>query len=81
VLWGDLVHIAAIELPLPSAAMAYEADTAQARASRLRVLRDAARERTWIAAAHLGFPGIGKVRADARGGGYTWIPMALVRGR
>lgn len=81
VFWGDLVHIAAIELPLPTAAMAYEADTAQARASRLRVLRDAARERTWIAAAHLGFPGIGKVRADARGGGYTWIPMALVRGR
>ena len=81
VVWGDLVHIAAIELPLPTAAMAYEADAAEARASRLRALRDAARERTWIAAAHLGFPGVGKVRADARGGGYTWISMALVRGR
>ena len=80
VVWGDLVHIAAIELPLPTATM-HEADVAEARASRLRTLRDAARERTWIAAAHLGFPGIGKVRADARGGGYTWIPMALVRGR
>jgi len=81
VLWGDLVHIGAIELPLPSAAMAYEADPAQARASRLGALREAARERTWIAAAHLGFPGIGRIRADARGGGYSWLPMALVRGR
>ena len=80
-LWGDLVHVGAIELPLPTAAMAFEADPAQARASRLRVLRDAARDRTWIAAAHLGFPGIGQVRAEARGGGYSWLPMALVRGR
>ncbi|MEO6746539.1 MAG: MBL fold metallo-hydrolase [Caldimonas sp.] len=80
VLWGDLVHIAAIELPLPTAVMAYEADPAQARANRLRALREAARDGSWVAAAHIGFPGIGKVRAE-RGGGYSWLPIALVRGR
>ena len=80
VLWGDLVHIAAVELPLPTATMAYEADSAQARANRLRALRDAARDGSWVASAHIGFPGIGKVRAE-RGGGYRWLPIALVRGR
>ena len=80
VLWGDLVHIAAVELPLPTATMAFEADSSQARASRLRALRDAARDGSWVASAHIGFPGIGKVRAERRGG-YRWVPIALVRGR
>ena len=80
VLWGDLVHIAAVELPLPTATMAFEADSSQARASRLRALRDAARDGSWVASAHIGFPGIGKVRAERRGG-YRWVPIALVHGR
>ena len=80
VLWGDLVHIAAVELPLPSATMTYEADSAQARANRLRALRNAARDGSWVASAHIGFPGIGKVRAE-QGGGYRWLPIALMRGR
>ena len=74
------MHIAAIELPLPAATMAFEADSVQARASRLRALRDAARDGSWVASAHIGFPGIGKVRAEQRGG-YSWLPIALVRGR
>ena len=80
VLWGDLVHVAAVELPLPTATMAFEADSSQARASRLRALRDAARDGSWVASAHIGFPGNGKVRAEPRGG-YRWEPIAYVHGR
>jgi glyoxylase-like metal-dependent hydrolase (beta-lactamase superfamily II) len=80
ILWGDLMHVAAVQFPLPAATVSFDAVQAQAAASRARIYRDAAREGAWIAAAHIGFPGIGKIRADA-GGGYTWVPISLVRGR
>ena len=80
VLWGDLMHVAAVQLPLPAATVAFDAMPAQSTANRAQVYRDAAREGTWIAAAHIGFPGIGKIRADGKGG-YAWVPISLVRGR
>ena len=80
VLWGDLMHVAAVQFPLPAATVSFDAVPAQAAASRARVYREAAREGAWIAAAHIGFPGIGKIRANA-GGSYTWVPISLVRGR
>jgi glyoxylase-like metal-dependent hydrolase (beta-lactamase superfamily II) len=80
VLWGDLMHVAAVQFPLPAATVSFDASQAQSAAIRAQVYRDAAREGAWIAAAHVGFPGIGKLRANP-GGGYTWVPMALVRGR
>ncbi len=81
VLWGDLMHVAAVQLPLPAATVAFDAMPAQSAANRAQIYRDAAREGVWIAAAHIGFPGIGKIRADEKGGGYTWVPISLVRGR
>lgn len=80
VLWGDLMHVAAVQFPLPAATLSFEALPTQAATSRAQVYRDAAREGAWIAAAHIGFPGIGKLRAN-EGGGYTWVPISLVRGR
>jgi glyoxylase-like metal-dependent hydrolase (beta-lactamase superfamily II) len=80
VLWGDLMHVAAVQFPQPAATVSFDAAPAQSRANRARIFRDAAREGAWIAAAHVGFPGIGKLRAEP-GGGYTWVPIALVRGR
>jgi len=80
VLWGDLMHVAAVQFPLPAATVSFDAVPAQSRANRARIYRDAAREGAWIAAAHVGFPGIGKLRAEP-GGGYTWVPIASVRGR
>jgi glyoxylase-like metal-dependent hydrolase (beta-lactamase superfamily II) len=79
VLWGDLMHVAAVQFPLPAATVSFDAVPAQAAASRARIYREAAREGAWIAAAHIGFPGIGKIRANA-GGGYTWVPVSMVRG-
>lgn len=81
VLWGDLMHVAAVQFPLPAATVAFDAMPAQSAANRAQVYREAARGGAWIAAAHIGFPGIGKIRADEKGGGYTWVPMSLVRGR
>jgi len=80
ILWGDLMHVAAVQFPLPAATVMFDAMPALSKANRERIFREAAREGTWVAAAHVGFPGIGKLQADSRHG-YTWVPMALVRGR
>jgi hypothetical protein len=65
---------------VPAATVVFDAVPAQSAANRTQIYREAAREGAWIAAAHIGFPGIGKIRADGKGG-YSWAPMALVRGR
>ena len=80
ILWGDLMHVAAVQFPLPAATVVFDAMPALSKANRERIYRDAAREGAWVAAAHVGFPGIGKLQADGRHG-YIWVPMALVRGR
>ena len=80
VLWGDLMHVAAVQLPLPAATVSFDAMPAQSAANRAQIYREAEREGAWIAAAHIGFPGIGKIRADGKGG-YSWVPVSLVRGR
>ena len=80
VLWGDLMHVAAVQLPVPAATVMFDAMPVQSAANRAQIYREAAREGAWIAAAHIGFPGIGKVRSDGKGG-YSWVPVSLVRGR
>lgn len=80
ILWGDLMHVAAVQFPLPAATVVFDAMPALSKANRERIYREAAREGAWVAAAHVGFPGIGKLRADGRNG-YAWVPITLVRGR
>lgn len=80
VLWGDLMHVAAVQFPVPVATVSFDAMPAQSAANRAQIYREAARDGAWIAAAHVGFPGIGKIRADEKGG-YAWVPISLVRGR
>jgi glyoxylase-like metal-dependent hydrolase (beta-lactamase superfamily II) len=80
VLWGDLMHVAAVQLPMPAATVVFDATPAQSAANRAEIYREAAREGAWIAAAHIGFPAIGRIRADGNGG-YAWVPISLVRGR
>lgn len=80
VVWGDLMHVAAVQFPLPSATVSFDASQALSAANRTQVFRDVAREGAWIAAAHVGFPGIGKLRANGRGG-YDWLPISMLRGR
>jgi len=80
ILWGDLMHVAAVQFPLPAATVVFDAMPALSKANRERIYREAAREGAWVAAAHVGFPGIGKLRAEGDGS-YTWVPMSFVWGR
>lgn len=60
-IWGDIVHLAAVQLARPEARLIYDVDTDLAAATRQKVLDWAANERLTVAGAHLGFPGFGRV--------------------
>jgi glyoxylase-like metal-dependent hydrolase (beta-lactamase superfamily II) len=61
-IWGDIVHLAAVQLARPQARLIYDVDSDQAAATRQRVLEWAANERLCVAGAHIGFPGFGTVK-------------------
>lgn len=72
VLWGDLMHVAAVQFPEPAVTINFDTDSKAAAAQRKKEFADAAKRGHRVAAAHLPFPGIGHLRADGRG--YDWIP-------
>ncbi|WP_257452936.1 MBL fold metallo-hydrolase [Archangium lipolyticum] len=73
VLWGDVMHVAAVQFPEPSVTIQFDLDSKAAAAQRKKAYADAAKQGYWVGAAHVSFPGIGHVRAEGKG--YTWIPV------
>jgi glyoxylase-like metal-dependent hydrolase (beta-lactamase superfamily II) len=71
--WGDIIHSHAVQFERPEVAIEFDSNKEQAVATRRKILGDAARDRLWIAGAHLPFPGIGHVRTG--GTGYAWVPV------
>jgi glyoxylase-like metal-dependent hydrolase (beta-lactamase superfamily II) len=78
-IWGDLVHLPAIQFPRPDAGMTFDTDPAQGQASRLRAFGMAADERLLVAGMHLDFPAFGHVVRNGKGFGFVpelWLPAA-----
>jgi glyoxylase-like metal-dependent hydrolase (beta-lactamase superfamily II) len=75
VLWGDIVHVAAVQFAEPDVTMSYDSDPAEAAAARRRILQEAAKNGWRIGGVHLAFPGIGRVKTD-RDSGYDFLPVA-----
>ncbi len=73
VLWGDLMHVAAVQFPNPAITIRFDSDAVTAAAQRKKAFADAAEHGNWVAAAHLPFPGIGHLRAV--GSGYAFVPV------
>jgi len=71
VLWGDLMHVAAVQFADPSVAIHFDTDSAMAVMQRKKVFADAAEHGNWVGGAHLSFPGIGHLRASGTGYSYT----------
>jgi glyoxylase-like metal-dependent hydrolase (beta-lactamase superfamily II) len=59
--WGDLVHLSAIQISHPDAALTYDLDPDEASRSRKRILDMAAADRVMVAGAHVNAPGFGYV--------------------
>lgn len=72
VLWGDIIHAKAVQMPDPDVAIHFDVNQQQAVSTRERILRQAADQGYWVAAAHISFPGLGHVQRD--GQGYRWVP-------
>jgi glyoxylase-like metal-dependent hydrolase (beta-lactamase superfamily II) len=73
VFWGDVVHVASVQLTDPSVAIQYDVDPKAAAFQRKKAFNDAAKYSYWVAGDHLSFPGIGHLRRD--GSKYVWVPI------
>jgi glyoxylase-like metal-dependent hydrolase (beta-lactamase superfamily II) len=71
-IWGDIVHAAALQFPHPDWAISFDVDQGLAVTTRKRVFDEVATDNIPVAGAHLDFPGIGRVGREA--GAYTYHP-------
>jgi glyoxylase-like metal-dependent hydrolase (beta-lactamase superfamily II) len=72
-IWGDIVHCAALQFAEPDRSIAYDIDPAMAIASRKKVFDMVATDRLLFAGAHLPFPGLGNTVKS--GTGYAYVPL------
>lgn len=70
---GDVIHVPAAQFARPELTWGYDDNQPVARATRIRLLQEAAGAHTWLAGAHLGRPGIGRISEE--GQGYAFIPI------
>ncbi|HEU4624645.1 MAG TPA: MBL fold metallo-hydrolase [Steroidobacteraceae bacterium] len=73
VLWGDLLHVAAVQFAEPAVTIRFDSDSKSAAAARAKALQEAAEGRYLVGIAHVSFPGLGHIRRD--GNGYAWLPV------
>ncbi|MFV0676714.1 MBL fold metallo-hydrolase [Variovorax sp. tm] len=73
VLWGDLMHVAAVQFAQPQVTISFDVDSKPAAVERKKAYADAAKGRYLVGSAHLPFPGLGHVRAEGKG--YVWVPV------
>jgi len=73
-IWGDLTHAMAIQMPYPEVAMTYDSNTDKAIAARKKVLEFVAKNNIPVAGMHTAYPGMGKI-TKAPDGGYLHTPI------
>ena len=80
VLWGDVMHAAAVQFMSPTITIAFDTDAKSAAEQRLKAYADAAEKGYWVGATHVAFPGLGRLRA-AEGGAYVFVPVNYSNGQ
>jgi glyoxylase-like metal-dependent hydrolase (beta-lactamase superfamily II) len=73
VLWGDVMHVAAVQFANPGVTIQFDSDSKSAASQRKKAYADAAKHSYLVAGAHLPFPGIGHVRSEGKA--YVWVPV------
>jgi glyoxylase-like metal-dependent hydrolase (beta-lactamase superfamily II) len=76
-IWGDIVHVAALQFAKPEWGIAFDTDIAQAVETRKALMDQLASDGTLVAGMHLDFPGIGYVAKEAQGYSFQramWSP-------
>jgi len=76
-IWGDLAHVMAIQMPAPSTAIIYDVDPKQAVAARLKTLQYVSEHKLPVAGMHIAAPAMGLISPDGQGG-YIFAPIDAV---
>jgi glyoxylase-like metal-dependent hydrolase (beta-lactamase superfamily II) len=74
-LWGDIAHVPALQMPRPDWYFRFDVDPPAAIATRRRILARAAAEDLVVAGAHLPFPGAGRI--ERAGDAFRYRPLEL----
>ena len=74
-IWGDIVHVPALQIPRPEWYFRFDADPETAIATRRRILERAATDDLIVAGAHLPFPGMARLARDD--GRLIYLPVDL----
>lgn len=72
-IWGDIVHNHAVQFQRPEVSFDFDTDSQLAVKTRKQLFADVAKNRWWVAGAHLPFPGLGHLMAEPNA--YHWIPI------
>jgi glyoxylase-like metal-dependent hydrolase (beta-lactamase superfamily II) len=72
-LWGDLMHVAAVQFAHPSVTIQFDTDSKSAAVQRKKAYAEAAKQGYLVGSAHLSFPGLGHLRAEGKG--YAFVPV------
>jgi glyoxylase-like metal-dependent hydrolase (beta-lactamase superfamily II) len=75
VLWGDLMHVAAVQFDEPGVTIKFDSENKSAAKERAKAYADAAKNGYLVGSTHIAFPGLGHVRKDAGSKGYAWVPV------
>ena len=70
-IWGDIVHLASVQIARPDAYLVFDTNGEQAKQSRQQAFDWAAREVVTVAGAHLPAPGFAKLSRAGAGYGFT----------
>ncbi len=76
-IFGDAVHVAAVQFALPEAGMIFDWDAGMAVASRRKAFAMAADSGCVLGGMHLPFPGMGTLRRDGGDGGFRFELVSL----
>jgi glyoxylase-like metal-dependent hydrolase (beta-lactamase superfamily II) len=74
VLWGDIVHVTAVQFEYPSVTIAYDSDKTTAAKARQHIFAEAAKNNWIIGGAHIESPGLGHVKTNDSDG-YIFSPL------
>ena len=73
-IWGDLAHAMAFQMPHPEIAVTYDVDPQTAIRSRMETLKFVSEEGIPFAGMHIAYPGMGAI-APSGSGGYQYSPL------
>ena len=73
--WGDVVHIMAVQLARPSVGIEFDIDGPTAIKAREALFAKLSASKTLVAGAHMPFPSLGYLRRE--GSGYAWVPVVF----